>query len=291
MIFVNGSAASLTDLLTAIQNACTSNGWSLAGNVLYKGTCYVEIKIVGTLIQCQGGTGVDGSNNLTGRADTAAGSLGVSITKSSYNGVSTAAFGFPVVYDVHIGTAPDEVYVVVNYGVNLYQTLAFGQSSMPGLSGSGNWYCGLYNNSIYGIIQNTGEATYISAAAAASLFCRSANKTFGVHHALDSATWVVEGSYRDWASLINRQPNQWNQESILVPIRVYATRPSGFVSPVMECAHARFVSIANLQEQQIITLGADRWKVYPWWLKSTRVVPSTQDGSGLNGHAIRYGGP
>jgi hypothetical protein len=57
---------------------------------------------------------------------------------------------------------------------------------------------------------------------------------------------------------------------------------------VLECAHARFVSIANLDDQQIITLGTDKWKVYPWMRRG-----AAYDGlnsSGNCGHAIRYDG-
>lgn len=291
MAYVTGSANSLTDLLTAIQNACTSNGWTLSGSVLHKGTCYMEVKVAGSFITLRGGRGIDGSNALTNATDRAVGNLGI---------VSMGvAFAFPMTYFIHVLASPDEVYVVVNYGVNYYQTLGFGQSAMPGLAGSGNWYCGpTISSSVHQGFNVPQSAEYDgtggSFGAAFSLFCRENSSgavySRGVDHGLDgSNTWAELGCKYDWTSLYWRQPNQWNSESILIPIRVYASRPSGFISPVLECAHARQVNIANVADQQIITLGSDKWKVYPWWSRGATNTRVTAD-SGLGGHAIRYDG-
>lgn len=282
MAYVTGSANTLADLLAAIQNACTANGWVLsAGGVLSKGACFTELKIASGVITIRGGTGVDGSGNLTGACDTPTGRLG-----QTWPG---QVFTFPMTYFIHVNAAPDEVYVVCNFNVTYYQSVAFGTSATLGLVGSGGWYVGpfndLPNNGWYrvapvGTTGETGQGTVTS------VFGKDGTTRFagGVNHRMDSATWVVNGAYRDWASLFFRQPNQWNQESILMPIRVYANRSSGFISPVLECAHARFVSIANLDDKQIITLGSDRWKIYPYGLRGAA-------GSGNAGHAFRYDGP
>jgi hypothetical protein len=124
----------------------------------------------------------------------------------------------------------------------------------------------------------------------------AASQNGAVDHQLDSATWGVEGAWRDWAFPIENSPNNWNGESILIPVRVFATRPAGFVTPVAELAHARFLSIHNLDDQQIITLGSDRWKVYPWWARGSRGIDnigfsSHTTYSAAFGHALRYDGP
>lgn len=287
MAFVTGTANSLADLLTAIQNACTANGWTLAGSVLYKGTCYIEVANASTNLTVRGGTGIDGSNKLTGATDAASGTLCV---PANVGNTTSVPFTFPAAYDIHIHTAPDEVYVVVNYNASYYQIMGFGQSSMPGLVGTGNWYCG--NGSGRSDPPSAlGEGASSGWNGSRSLFC-STHQNFGVDHRLDSVTWAVEGAWRDWASLFWRQPNQWNGESIFIPIRVYAARPSGFISPVLECAHARQMNIANLNDQQVITLGSDKWKIYPWWARGTAWQTNGSGGTntGVCGHAIRYDG-
>lgn len=284
MAYVTGTANSLADLLAAIQSACTANGWTLAGNILVKGTCYVRVIISGTQLQVIAGTGKDGSNNLTGAANDLACILGRSTTN--------APFGFPATYYIHVNTAPDEVYVVVNYATLYYQFLAFGQSAMPGLAGTGNWYTGSQNTTFSGTVsddttlQNGGMVDVDPVVGLFQGRQYAGNRQNGaVDHELDSVTWQVEGAWRDWYSPFVVSPNAFNSRSILLPVRVYAPRPSGFVSPVLECAHARFVNIANLDAQQIITLGTDKWKVYPWWSK-------TNGGAiAACGHAFRYDGP
>lgn len=287
MAYVTGTANSLADLLTAIQAACTANGWTLsAGGVLYKDTCYIEIKISGTSLAVQGGTGIDGSGNLTGRSEREAGQLCAPSTAAT--GIpASPTLTYPITYDISIQTSPDEVYVTINYAVNYYETVGFGQSAMPGLAGSGNWYCGAHagNGAVLLTTGEMGHTTY----GFYSLFCRYYQYPYamccGVDHALDGPSWTTVGAGWDWYPLAIRQPNAWNSEAILQPIRVYVNRPSSFMSPVLECAHARFVNVAALSPGQIITLGPDKWKVYPWWTKTTGYAMQNY------GHAIRYDGP
>lgn len=281
MAYVTGTANSITDLLSAIQAACTGNGWTLSGNVLHKETCYVEAKVDGASIAVQGGTGIDGANNLTGRSDRSAGMFPADDSTPVYYLPPGPGISWPMTYHIHVLSAPDEVFVIGNYALSWYQTMAFGQSTMPGLAGSGNWYCAdsfdhwidFDSKGLGGVIRNCGV----------SLFAKrtSTPNGCGVDHQFDDQHWSIAGSYFDWGSLFFRQPNAWNQESVLIPIRVYASRPNGYISPVLECAHARFLSVANMEDGQIITSGPDRWKVYPWW---SRQVTSA-------GHAIRYDGP
>lgn len=171
MAYYNGIANSLSGLLTAIQTACVTEGWTLSGNVLHKGSCYAEILHVAqnaTYRDCgyltvQAGLGIDGSNNLTGGAG-AVGSIG---PLGAGNNVTTQAtdWDWPVTYHIHVLTAPDEVYVMVNYGAGLYwQGMSFGQSPSPGCPGTGNWHHGhcpirpSFNN---GRIRNYGDTQVV----------------------------------------------------------------------------------------------------------------------------------
>lgn len=298
MPYVTGSTNSIAGLLTAVQNACTANGWTLQGNVLSKGGCYVSLSVSGSTLALIGGTGIDGSNNLTGTSDQGNAYLGQSL--ALYN-QAPVAFGWPVTYFVHIGTLPDEVHVVCNYGGTLYQTMAWGKSGMPGLVGSGNWYCGPSAGGSYGGVNSWIEYSLGGYAATGASFARLySTGGMGVDHELDAATWALDGKSstsfagNELSGIMMCQPNQWNSESILFPIRAYAARPSGYYSMVLECAHARAVNLQNLNDQQIITLGTDNWKVYPWYMRSTSTGMNGQasnQGSGFCGTAIRYDGP
>ncbi len=297
MPFVTGTANSFSDLLAAVQAACTANGYTLTGNVLSKGTLFAEVTLpVQTYprlsVRC--GTG-QSAGVLSGGSDQGNATMGFATTGTA---LGTNAFAFPMTYYVHIGTAPDEVYMVVNYGITMYQYIAFGKSSVLGLTGSGNWYAGSdvasNDQKSQMIIRSDGSANLSSPGVLngglfqgtdASLLSQNG----AVDHELDTATWIAKGAWLDAWNLLYNSPSAWNAESILIPVSVYATRPSGFVSTVAELAHARFTMIDNVVDQQILLLGSDRWKVYPWWKRGARGVYAAD--SGTAGHAIRYDGP
>lgn len=301
MAFVTGTANSFTDLLTALQNACTANGYALTGNVLSKGTLFAEVTYVtGTYprLKVRGGSG-QASGVLSGASDRGMATLGHGTTGSA---LGDTAFTFPMTYNIHIGTAPDEVYLFVNYNLTMYQFIAFGQSNVPGIVGTGNWYAGSdidRNGTPTGVDARTiggyMEAGYINGGLFQGLQGYPASMNGAVDHQLDSATWLVRGAWGDlWAAMPNN-PSSWNDESVLLPVTVYANRPSGFISCVAELAHARFVAIDNFTDRQVITLGSDKWMVYPWWQRGPRAMPpgstTTTTTTGTVGHAVRYDGP
>jgi hypothetical protein len=292
MAFVTGSATSLADLLTAFQNACTANGYSLTGNVLSKGSLFAQVAISGSYLAVNAGSG-QSAGVLTGASDVGAATLGMTTSGST---IGTYGFTFPMTYSVHIGTAPDEVYLIVNLNGNQYQYLAFGQSSVTGLVGSGNWFAGSRPSSSpntnaveIGSEGGTMRVNNLNNGLFQGRNADAASQNGAVDHQLDSVTWSVDGAWHDAWSLLSNSPSGWNGESILIPVTVYAVRPSSFKTAVAELAHARFVMLDNLSDQQIITLGTDRWKVYPWWKRGLRGVYTAD--TGTLGHAIRYDGP
>jgi len=297
--FVTGTANSFADLLAAVQNACTANGYVLTGSVLSKGTLFAEVANIAQTyprlgVQC--GT-TQAAGVLSGRSDVGKATLGFATTGAT---LGVNPFSFPMTYNIHILTNPDEVYLVVNYGITMYQYIAFGQSTTAGLTGSGNWYAGsdvalndqkssMDVRAQGGYMQSSGT---MNAGLFQGLVGYPPSQNGAIDHKLDSATWAVEGAWRDAFTLMQNSPNAWNGEAPLIPVTVYASRPSTLVSCVAELGHARFVMIDNLNDQQIITLGADKWKVYPWWKRSARGNTLTNTpGTGTFGHAIRYDGP
>src|SRR5262245_27353299 len=110
MAYVTGTAANMTAVLTALRNACTANGWTLSGNILWKGTCYAEVRIgdngetgapTGTMLYVRAGNGKDGSNNLTDAA-TRFGMIGP--LRVAGGAASWPDWDWPVTYFIHILT-------------------------------------------------------------------------------------------------------------------------------------------------------------------------------------------
>ena len=137
MAYITGSAASFADLQTAIQNACTANGWTLSSGILSKNGCFFQL-VAGTSdgyaqLQLFGGTGQSGTT-LTGQPPS---NYGAKICSNNGNVIA-----FPINYEIHLFTNPDEVYCVINYNSDFYQQLSFGKSDVPGIGGTGAWFSG-----------------------------------------------------------------------------------------------------------------------------------------------------
>ena len=93
--------------------------------------------------------------------------------------------------------------------------------------------------------------------------------------------------------LISRAASAWSSETILIPISCFKVQASSKVSLICDLQDSRYIRLNNYEPGQIITLGNDRWVVYPFYKKNT----ATPDGgvgidhSGTFGWAIRYDGP
>lgn len=308
MAYVTGTANSMSDLLAALQTACTNNGWTLSGNVLSKGPCYVSVTTSGTDLLIRGGTGKDGSNALTGAATQDA-RLGKMWTYAPADTMT-----FPVSYEVFV--QPAEVYLVIHYEVDRYQWMAFGTSPVTGLPGTGNWFGASApltpaDSALLLSITPTVGGYSSACAGSAALFWTSRTDTTAkninaqFHHGLAGSGWSLNfnsSTYADCEAIsaastaVSRQPNAFNAETVLVPIQVFLSMPGSKQSMVGDIAGARYLRNDNLSPGEIITLGADRWKVYPWHRKNLAnrngdYGYSNQKHTGTMGWAIRYDGP
>lgn len=351
MSYATGTANSLTDLLTALRNACVAAGWTLSGDVLHKGTCYAEVKI-GTLgetgapangmIFVRPGNGKDGSNNLTDPA-TAGTGCGIGTIRAVQNVNSYPDWDWPVSYHIHVHASPDEVFLLVNYGgATKWQYLTFGQSPAPGCAGTGNWAAstvaearttGSYQgeDTVCASPNGTGPSGYYSTRTGVGPFwfltgwgstTSYGQAPFYFHGAVEFTTgapvWSGTIEMLQSASAtttyqanrtisacptgrypLSRTPNAWNGETLLVPIQLVSSRADFKVSLVGRLAHIRMCRNDFIEDGAVITLGPDKWKVYPCFKKNTEYrdgyvsgsIGPTSGHSGTMAMAIRYDGP
>lgn len=311
MPYVTGTAANVTALMNNIRSACTSNGWTLSGNILHKGTAYISNVVTNAYLNSgvntdyiywQGGTGKDGSNNLTGAAPT------VARTGSFRTNLLT----FPCVYEVFIFSDPDEVFVTINYSTDFYQYVMFGTSDVPSLPGTGCYFAAsrLIGNGYYADYEfpvNDYNLTSMysrgDVAQGGPPFFSTASDSSGqnsyIHHNLDGVAWSTNSSPCATAfvpanPLLSLLPSAWNDESVLLPFHIFIVRSSGAkVSLLADLKNLRHCRIDNLDPGQILTLGSDKWKVYPWYRKNAAdrdQTSSTYQYSGTLGYAVRYDG-
>lgn len=307
MAYITGTAATFADLQTALQNACTANGWTLSSGILSKNGCFLKLSNASNYLRIDGGTGQSGST-LTGSP--AYGQMIGSITGYVVN--------FPINYEIHLFANPDEVYCIVNYNSDFYQQISFGKSDVPGIGGTGAWFTGSYRSDVNlkmassrlvymsSYTSNCGTSPY-NGMACGLFFCQGTSGIyFGgyVHCGLDSVGWKEEGSSTAGsglygisyaAGLLTAMPNLSNNANVLVPIKAIQYRNDNGRTVVANFRNARYLRIDNVVPGEIITFGAEQWKCYPMYRKDATVRNGVSwstgaQHSGTWGYAIKYTG-
>ena len=225
---------------------------------------------------------------------------------------------FPVTYRAFIFEG--EVFYVVGPYDERFEWLAFGQEAKFGLPGTGVWMAATFggSNHCYGgcggpfSIHPGGGGdncySYRAPATTPALFwCDyyyassvddpSTQINGFIHHALSDSEWVQgEGGYdypigaNYFVELNNTQPNDYNLESVFIPIKAFHKRPDNFISQVLEVKNARHVRIDNYAPTQMVTMGNEQWMVFPYYRK---YLDQKDGGNQINhtgtfGMAIRY---
>lgn len=332
MAYVTGTVTSLADLVTAIRNACTANGWTLTGNVLSKGGCHAEVMLSTAGdespspfpgVRVRVGNGLDGSS-LTD-APSGQGSMRPLRVGSTY-----PDWDWPVTYHIHVLSEPDEVYVFVNYHGTFWQNIMFGRSPAPGNAGTGNWFHGtiprLGRSDIYRYVdgftvgpaganinyfgyhvmcggpffqgsKSSGGPAYVSAQMHGAIQDGAAGAPIWTHEELvlqsggsaDGRVSSASGQH----PLLSYLPNAASDNTALIRCQVLQGRPENKTSLIGELRHLRFLRNDYINDGDIIELGHERWKVYPFYRKNAaaRNGGNRIDHSGTMAMAIRYDGP
>lgn len=308
MAYYSGSANSMSVLRAALIDACTLEGWAWdsGAEVLSKGVMFLRMT-------------VDADNiRFLGRTAPVAGDAPSSVRMGrvfSRSGYPTYAITFPAAYEIFV--FEQEVYLVVNYDVDRYQWCAFGKSTVEGLPGTGMWVgaslaavtVGTQGSNkfrpIYILATGGGDTGNQSQVAPAlcwgHTYAYNTAENWWLHSDLDGHGWwrSYNGEKGDavgvgpTAPLLAALPNRWNDESVLLPIRAFKARPEYYLSLVGDFEHCRYVRVDNYDPGQVITIGNDRWKVFPWFCKNVaaRNGGTQIDHTGTFGWAIRYEGP
>lgn len=309
MAYYTGTANDLSALRQALIDACGLEGWAWdSGNeVLSKGTMFLRLQVV------------SGYMVLLGRTSATAGSAPSVVRIGQFD---STPLTWPATYEIFVFAG--EVYLVVNYGVDYYQWCAFGQSTVEGLPGSGMFFAASLGSTTPSNATSNAERIILGAtfgggaSTGQDLACPALNwstytlsasflasRNCFVHSNLDSAGWLLGDAGNESlrvgvgsvAPLIGILPNSWNSEAVLLPIRIHKHRPSYKVSMVADLEHARYTRVDNYMPGEIVTIGSDRWKVFPWYRRNVSTRNASATASTIIGHtgtfgwAIRYEGP
>lgn len=339
MAYYTGVANNLFDVLQALQNAAQNNGWNLSGEVLYKNSLFLSARITTGAVEglvLQGGTGIDGAGNLVDPSPVRARlgrpkSTDVPWTWPSryFIHVHNNPDEIYIILNYHI-----EYYTWCAFGQSDQAGLNGTGLWLTGANGYNNSF-GSGNPDARGSYKITPESggsnfdySWNEDYPSGAPFWHTGGKSSGapghqlrmrdtIHHNPNGHTsnwmgWLPDNASGGgwWANRIDavqpaiphikRLPNLWNQEGVLIPIQVYCQRPELKLSLVLETRHSRYTRIDNYEPEQVITLGHERWRVYPFIRKylaerdgplGINQLQTTGSHTGTLGWAIRYDGP
>lgn len=335
MAYVTGNFSSMATLKAGIETACTDNGWALTNGILNKDGCFAQLAVFSS-IGVDSHLSIITGNGMSGSAltDPAPYTCSLGPLRTGYNVNTLDPWTWPAIYHVHINENPDEVWVFINYNGTFFQWLAFGKSPAPGNAGTGNWHSGFMPGSGLAVSYHVGapksraigtstrgQSNQASITTMPFFFDSGPNGTGYnaqngcVHGVIDETTglprWSVNqadsatayaahivGAFKANIPLFGIIPSAWNNEAVLLPIIVNQQRPSAKVSIINIMQHARLTRNNFIPAGEILTLGLDRWKVYPTYRRNPDFTGDSPDGtspgwdhSGTFAMAVRYDGP
>lgn len=296
MAYYSGSAVDITALRTVLVDACASEGWawSAGDEVLSKGPLYVRLQVIsGYLV-------------LTGRTSISNGDAPYVVRMGT---LSVTPITYPASYEIFC--FEQEVFMVVRYSVDFFQFCGFGKSTLEDLPGTGMWVAATLGQSPasngVNITAVDGGSDGLDRACPALFWstvsaqntARMAHLNYWVHSDLDGQGWWgglsalgAQPGVASIAPLIGLLPNNWNSEAVLLPIRSYKIRPSSKVSLTADLINARYTRVDNYEPGQVITIGSEQWKIFPFYRKDVaNRNGGTGNHSGTFGWAIRYEAP
>jgi hypothetical protein len=316
MPYYSGTLASRNDIIPAIVAHCTDNGWTwnASNNTLYKGDVFLVLtNVTNTAYQT---IKIDVRTALNAEA------LNLPAYIQTWSSTANHVFTWtwPANYEIFISET--EVYVIFNFNSNFYTWLAFGVSNLADqLPGNGMWFSvssptvqtvfgmdsantngkngSVYNHTVSagGLLWHTGGAGYLY---------HGYPNTSGNGYAYTDNPWVLSCAPGPHIfDLINRLPNVWNDEIVLLPIRLFVISKIPSASTANIPAPVRRYLVGELQDCRycrntyhapgsIVTIGQDRWKIYPHLRRNVDVPNAGYNittHSGTFAFAVRYDGP
>jgi hypothetical protein len=213
---------------------------------------------------------------------------------------------WPIQYTLLANTSPTVIHCALTYNVSSMQHISFG-SYVPISSSAfvGSSFCktpfqasaaNLSNFSnrdpLMRISLTSSSFTSYSPYSGSGNACLGTNRGLeAVYAAIDGSTWLETTLTDQSIASLYYSPNTWNNQAILVPIhmQVFTSNSTPYVHYIGYIEHIRYIKINNYNIGDIITLGSDKWILFPVCLKDM-VFPngSTNRNSGTIGYAIRY---
>lgn len=294
MAYYTGQCSSYQHLADILVEKCQAHGWAWQDGILSKDNLFVKIDVV--LIGTAQGVVISGGTEKQSSILIGNSKSKVRLGSPSSNQLQIA---FPVIY--HLFIFVDEVYLIAKSDADKFYYLAFGKSQLiQNTVGNGLWLsatsCYYSNYTAIAIGENNGGSGGSGNASPVAPFWNRNNWAENwsnsiICHGIDGNLWS-SGQSRAWCSfepLIARLPTTYFSDSPLLPYNIYLERNENKMSLIAQLQNARFVRIDNYEPEQILTLGHEKWMIFPFFRKSVQNRNNGYENhTGTFGWAIRY---
>jgi hypothetical protein len=306
MAYQTGTVTSTADLASVITNFAVANGWTLSSGVLNKGQAYIRLQVVSA-----SELRIDAARN---------GNFSAPDISPSYSRIFNTTWPSMATYHIVAFDNPDTVWCTINFDVIKFQHIGFGMIEKYGTWNGGQWFHAQHtsstaNSDVTSSI-NGNSAPYGSLNECALFWGARMNYQDYSSVYFDNASSRIECDLRGFVwepppSMIGVHiympqivgpihkinPNQFNGQTVLTPFTPFLRGGDGYFMPLGRIGHLRFVKLINYDPGDVITIGSDKWKLFPWHVKDTANpdgigTPSASSKStGVLGVAVRYDGP
>ena len=253
MAYSTGTAASASALITTVKTLSQSAGWSVSGDILSKGNCYIQLKEVTSRVEIKVGENASMTTNTGG-------------SRKEYA-------SYPCTY--HIFTQPDSVAVILEHSGNKVAWLLFGTldnvdpNETFGTYGlaSGNPLSSYVFRHYYNDITGNYDSSVSSCVPFTPTNPSNVNSR-SVLSSMDTTETKKAELMKVVGARLHSTPNSYGQQGVLTPLDLVVKRASNLYSPVGHPPYIRLVRIDHLTFGQELTLGSDVWKIFPCSLKT-----------------------
>lgn len=312
MAYQTSVVTSAADLKSTIETFAQANGWTLSGGVLNAGSVYVRLTNPDS-----SSIKIEGARNNTWSAPDIC-SRWSQIRQTVWPAVAKCelfAFGSPMT-----------LWCRLNFDIVTNRHLGFGMITKYGTWNGGQWFHASHtqdshagDNALYsktdsaqaGPLWRNETALFwdqqdLEGLAGVAYYGKCSmlecDLTGDVWPATTGAGTNATAENKIYSRLLmspihKYNPNLINNQSILTPFQLFLLNNDGNYMPIGFPDHVRWVRMDNYQDEDIVTIGSDRWKIFSWGVKDA-VYPdgntgasSTPLSTGYNGVAVRYDGP
>lgn len=284
------SVNSASDIIGAIMDIADDNGWdTYPGNgviVRPADQCAIRIWEEGGDIRFRSGRGYSGSGtSLVEEAPHYSRILG-------QNTIYNIPFSYQGALHLFAHEDPHAIYCIFNYASDAYQWINFGVLDKYVTFDGGAFSGGTFTENLFSSGANVNTTNVTTGQYTQALFvgARSATTSQGASRLYanlgdgeptfwrNNSGWGAFSPYCRWSwgssphltgLVAGQSVNEWNAQTVFMPVWCYASRPDNFWSLLGHCPGIRHVNLANFVREQEITVGEKTYKLFPWFQRRT----------------------